>query len=80
MGLLWGRLIGEVGKLNCVVVSYSRVYLAAFYVEDYLIVLTFEPRGMPEVITKLQSAYRTLFPRLTTQDARDSEQVADSSV
>jgi len=33
MGLPWGRPIGEVGKLNCVVVSYSRAY----------------PRGMPEV-------------------------------
>jgi len=80
MGLLWGRLIGEVGRLNCVVVSYSRIYLMAFYMEDYLVVLTFEPRGMPRVVAKLETAYGTLLPSLTSQDARNYEQVADSSL
>ena len=80
MGLLWGRLIGEVGRLNCLVVSYSRIYLMAFYMEDYLVVLTIEPRGMPRVVAKLETAYGTLLPSLTSQDARNYEQVADSSL
>lgn len=71
MGLLWGRLIGDVGKLNCLVVSYSRVYLMAFYMEDYLVVLTFESRGMPGVVRKLESAYGTLLPSSATQDVRN---------
>jgi len=69
MGLLWGRLIGEVGKLNCVVVSYSRVYLMAFYVDEYLVVITFEPKAMPRVVRRLESAFGALLPGTPSRDA-----------
>ena len=69
MGLLWGRLIGEVGRLNCVVVSYSRVYLMAFCVSEYLVVITFEPKAMPRVVRRLESAFGTLLPGVPDKDA-----------
>ncbi|GEM_PF-5958152 len=62
MGLLWGRLVGQSGNLNSVVVSYSRVYLMAFYVDDNLVILSFEPEGMPEVTRKLESKYGPIMP------------------
>lgn len=70
MRLLWGRLIGEIRKLNSLVVACSQVYLLAFYVEDFLIVLTFEPRGMPSVVRKLEVVYGTLFPKSSNSHAK----------
>jgi len=63
MGLFWRELVGQSGELNSVIVAYSRVYLVAFYVEDFLVVLSFEPRGMPGVMNKLEAKYRSLFPK-----------------
>ncbi len=62
MGLFWRDLIGGSGNLHSVVVAYSRVYLLAFYVEDLLVVLSFEPRGMPGVIKRLEAKYGSLLP------------------
>ena len=45
------------------VVAYSRVYLLAFYVEDFLVVLSFELSGMPSVVNKLEAKYGTLLPK-----------------
>jgi len=68
MGLLWGRLVGQSGNLNSVVVSYSRVYLTAFYVDDNLVVLSFDPRGMPGVTRKLESKFGPVLPDSSNQD------------
>jgi hypothetical protein len=63
MGLFWRDLLGSSGELNAVLVAYSRVYLLAFYVDDLLAVLSFEPQGMPSVVSKLEARFGTLFPK-----------------
>jgi len=63
MGLFWRDLVGRSGELNSVVVAYSRVYLLAFYVEDFLVVLSFELSGMPGMVNKLEAKYGTLLPK-----------------
>lgn len=62
MGLLWGRLVGQSGELKSVIVAFTRVYVMAFYVGDFLVVLSFEPRRMPSVVEKLGSKYGSLTP------------------
>jgi len=58
MGLLWGRLVGTgMGDLKSVVVAYGRVYLMAFYKEELLVVLTFEQKGAPNVLNKLNERF-----------------------
>jgi len=68
MGLFWRDLVGQSGKLNSIVVSYTRVYLFAFYHEDLLVVLSFEPRGMPRVVRKLEAKFGPLQPTSPGQD------------
>lgn len=68
MGLFWRDLVGRSGKLNSIVVSYTRVYLFAFYHEDLLVVLSFEPRGMPRVVRKLEAKFGPLQPTSPGQD------------
>ena len=63
MGLFWRDLLGSSGELNAVVVAYSRVYLLAFYGEDFLVVVSFEPSGMPSVVRKLETRFGSLFPK-----------------
>lgn len=63
MGLFWRELVGRSGELNTVVVAYSRVYLLAFYVEDFLVVLSFELSGMPSVVNKLEAKYGSILPK-----------------
>lgn len=62
MGLFWRDLIGQSGKLNSIAVAYTRVYIFAFYHEELLIVLSFEPRGMSRVVRKLDSRFGPLQP------------------
>ena len=69
MGLFWRDLVGNSGELSSVVVAYSRVYILAFYVGDYLAVLSFKPSGMPKVIPKLEARFGTIFPK----DDRESQ-------
>jgi len=58
MGLLWGRLVGTgIGDLKSVVVAYGRVYLMAFYVDELLVVLTFELKGIPGVLNNLHKRF-----------------------
>ena len=58
MGLLWGRLVGTgIGDLKSVVVAYGRLYLVAFYAGELLVVLTFEPKGIPNVLNKLHKRF-----------------------
>ena len=62
MGLLWGRLVGTgIGDLRSVVVAYGRVYLMAFYVDELLVVLTFELKGIPDVLNKLHKRFEIGF-------------------
>jgi len=63
MGLFWRELVGSSGELNSVVVAYSRVYLLAFYVDDFLVVVSFDPSGMPTVVNNLAARYGTLLPK-----------------
>lgn len=63
MGLFWRELVGKSGNLHAVVIAYSRVYLLAFYVEDFLIVLSFEPGGMPSVVNAIEAKYGSILPR-----------------
>ena len=63
MGLFWRELVGSSGELNSVVVAYSRVYLLAFYVNDFLVVVSFNPGGMSSVINNLAARYGTLLPK-----------------
>jgi hypothetical protein len=64
MGLLWGRLVGTgIGELKSVVVEYGRVYLMAFYKEELLVVLTFERKGVPNVLNKLNERFDIGFAR-----------------
>ena len=63
MGLFWRELVGGSGELNAVVVAYSRVYLLAFYVNDFLVVVSFNPGGMSSVINNLAARYGTLLPK-----------------
>ena len=57
MGLLWGRLVGTgIRDLKSVVVAYGRLYLMAFYVDELLVVLTFELKGIPNVSTTSSSS------------------------
>lgn len=63
MGLFWRELVGRSGELNAVVIAYSRVYLLAFYVQDYLVVLSFELSGMPSVVNKLEAKYGSILPK-----------------
>lgn len=63
MGLFWRELVGRSGELNTVVIAYSRVYLLAFYVEDFLVVLSFELSGMPSVVNKLEAKYGSILPK-----------------
>jgi len=60
MGLFWRDLVGRSGKLRSVLVSYTRVYLFAFYVEDKLVVLSFEPESMLRVLQRLEARYGKL--------------------
>jgi hypothetical protein len=62
MGLFWRELVGRSGRLNYVVVSYSRVYLMAFYVQNLLVVLSFEPSALTRVIGELETKYGPLQP------------------
>lgn len=58
MGLLWGRLVGTgIGDLKSVVAAYGRVYLMAFYVDELLVALTFELKGIPDVLSKLHKRF-----------------------
>jgi hypothetical protein len=63
MGLFWRELVGGSGELNSVVVAYSRVYLLAFYVNDFLVVVSFNPGGMSSVINNLAARYGTFLPK-----------------
>jgi hypothetical protein len=63
MGLFWRELVGSSGELNSVVVAYSRVYLLAFYVDELLVVVSFDPSGMPAVVNSLAARYGTLLPK-----------------
>ena len=63
MGLFWRELVGGSGELNSVVVAYSRVYLLAFYVDDFLVVVSFDPSEMPSVVNSLAARYGTLLPK-----------------
>jgi hypothetical protein len=65
MGLLWGRLVGTgIGDLKSVVVAYGRLYLMAFYVDEFLAVLTFELKGIPNVLDKINERFGVGFARL----------------
>ena len=65
MGLLWGRLVGTgIGDLKSVVVAYGRLYLMAFYVDELLVVLTFELTGIPSVLDKINERFGVGFARL----------------
>jgi hypothetical protein len=65
MGLLWGRLVGTgIGDLKSVVVAYGRLYLMAFYVDEFLVVLTFELKGIPNVLDKINERFGVGFARL----------------
>jgi hypothetical protein len=68
MGLFWRELVGRSGKLDSLLVGYSRVYMLAFYVGELLVVLSFEPRGMPRVIRRLEAKYGSLIPSASNQD------------
>jgi hypothetical protein len=63
MGLFWRELVGSSGELSSLVVAYSRVYLLAFYVDDFLVVVSFDPCGMPSVVNSLAARYSTLLPK-----------------
>jgi hypothetical protein len=63
MGLFWREIVGSSGELNSVVVAYSRVYLLAFYVGELLVVVSFDPSGMPTVVNSLAARYGTLLPK-----------------
>ena len=63
MGLFWRELVGSSGELNSVVVAYSRVYLLAFYVDDVLVVVSFDPSGMPTVVNNLAVRFGVLLPK-----------------
>jgi hypothetical protein len=63
MGLFWRELVGGSGELNSVVVAYSRVYLLAFYVDDHLVVVSFNPGGMSSVVNNLAARYGTFLPK-----------------
>ena len=63
MGLFWRELVGSSGELNSVIVAYSRVYLLAFYVNDFLVVVSFDPSGMPTVVNSLAARYGSLLPK-----------------
>jgi hypothetical protein len=64
MGLLWGRLVGTgIGDLKSVVVAYGRLYLMAFYVDELLVVLTFELKGIPNVLNKINERFGVGFAR-----------------
>lgn len=66
MGLLWGRLVGTgIGDLKSVVVAYGRLYLMAFYVDELLVVLTFELKGIPNVLDKIDERFGVGFARLS---------------
>ena len=65
MGLLWGRLVGTgIGDLKSIVVAYGRLYLMAFYVDELLVVLTFELKGIPNVLDKMDERFGVGFARL----------------
>jgi hypothetical protein len=65
MGLLWGRLVGTgIGDLKSVVAAYGRLYLMAFYVDEFLVVLTFELEGIPNVLDKINERFGVGFTRL----------------
>jgi hypothetical protein len=65
MGLLWTRLVGTgIGDLKSVVVAYGRLYLMAFYVDELLVVLTFELKGIPSVLDKINERFGVGFARL----------------
>jgi hypothetical protein len=65
MGLLWGRLVGTgIRDLKSVVVAYGRLYLMAFYVDELLVVLTFELKGIPNVLDKINERFGVGFARL----------------
>lgn len=63
MGLFWRELVGGSGELNSVLVAYSRVYLLAFYVDEFLVVVSFDPSGMHAVVNSLAARYGTLLPK-----------------
>lgn len=69
MGLFWRDLVGGSGKLHSIAVAYTRVYLFAFYHQDLLIVLSFEPRGMPRVVRKLEAKFGPLQPISSGEDS-----------
>jgi hypothetical protein len=58
MGLLWGRLVGTgIGDLKSVVVAYGRLCLMAFYVDELLVVLIFESKGIANALKKLHERF-----------------------
>jgi len=73
MGLFWRDLVGRSGKLKSVLVSYTRVYLFAFYVEDKLVVLSFEPESMSRVVQRLEARYGKLQPTFPRREPQPSE-------
>ena len=62
MGLFWRDLLGRSGELKSLLVCYTRVYLFAFYVEKFLVLISFELTGMPRVVQKIESKYGSLMP------------------
>ena len=62
MGLFWRELVGRSGELRSLLVSYTLVYLLSFYVGDLLVVISFEPRGMPRVIRTIEKKFGTILP------------------
>jgi len=65
MGLLWGRLVGTgIGDLKSVVAAYGRLYLMAFYVDELLVALTFELKGIPNVLNKINERFGVGFAKL----------------
>jgi hypothetical protein len=69
IGLFWRDLVAGPGKLHSIAVAYTRVYLFAFYRQDLLIVLSFEPRGMPRVVRKLEAKLGPVQPTSSGEDS-----------
>jgi hypothetical protein len=53
-----------IGDLKSVVVAYGRLYSMAFFVEELLLVLTFDLKGMPNVLDKISVSFGVGFGRL----------------
>jgi len=62
MGLFWRELVGRSGELRSLLVSYTRVFLLSFYVGELLVIISFEPRGMPRVIRTVEKKFGAILP------------------